>query len=345
MESKLKCELLPTEVKAVTEDADDGLLEALGIAVNESIAMDALPNMLTTPNAGTPVQFLQFWDPEIVRMVTAPRKADEVMGRRIAGDWEDEEVVVKVLERVGQAKPYGDTSNVPFTNTNTEFKKATIVRFESGMEVSHLEQKRAAKMQVSVDAEKREGCSEALAIALNDVAFNGFSDGAGRTYGYLNEPDLPNYTAAARTIENSSFIQIVGLFQAGIAKLIKNTKGLFDPQKDSFEIVLPPSKQAYLTLPTEQYGGISVENWLNKNYPKARLVYAPQLDAANGGADVMYIHADRLNGMPVLAQNVQSVLYFLGFERKPKGQVEDYSAATAGFMLKVPVGLVRYTGV
>lgn len=350
LESILKCELLPSQVTAVEDNESAELLEALGVGVNDKIdldavAMDAAPNMVTANNAGTPVQFLQFWDPVPVRIVTAPRVADDVMGRRIAGSWEDEEVVVKVLERVGQAKVYGDTQNVPFAQMNTTFEHRTIVRFESGFEITHLEERRAARMQVSAEAEKRAASAESLAIMSNNVAFNGWNAGNNRTYGFLNDPKLPAYQTVATPFESATFIQLVAIFQNAIQTLITNTKGLFNGERDTVTITLPPTKKVYLTTPTQYYGGISVEDWLKKNYPNVRIIYAPQLTRANGGADVMYIHIDMLDGQTVLAQNIQSSLYFLGFERKAKGVVEDYSCATAGFMLKQPLGIARFTGI
>lgn len=326
------------------KDAPAGALDELGIAVNDQIAMDALPNMITAASAMTPVQMLQAWDPSIIRVALAPMKADEAFGRRIIGDWEDEEIVTTVLENVGQAQLYGDTANVPFAEINVNFEKRKIQRFELGMLVSHLEEKRYAKMRVSAEGEKRESIVRALSVALNDIAFNGFNDGHGETYGILNDPNKPAYTSAAKAFDSCTYAEAVAQFQAAFSALIAKSNGKVDPEKDSITVLLPPSVKPYLTTPTSQLGA-TVIKWLNENYPKTRLVFCPQMTAANGGENVMFMFADEIDGMQVVNQNVQSPLYFLGFERKAKGQIEDYSAATAGVMIRVPMALVCYTGV
>ena len=43
--------------------------------------------------------------------------------------------------------------------------------------------------------------------------------------------------------------------------------------------------------------------------------------------------------------NIIPDLLFVGFEKKAKGRVEDYSAATSGFFLAQPTGLVRFSGI
>lgn len=331
------------------EDLKNGLANVdagkIGIEVNPNIAMDEAPAMITTVNAGTPNQYLQFMDPDVIRTVVAPLTIDELAGRRIAGDWADEEIVTKVIERIGQAKLYGDKQNVPLASTNVNFEKRKVVRLELGFEISHLEERRAAKMGISNEAEKREGVAQALQIAVNDIGFNGFNGGDGGTYGLFNDPNLPNYISASKTFAAGTFAENVATIQSALAALVSKTKGKVNPKRDAIVIGLPPSVQIYLTTPTKEYGGITVEDWLSANFPRIRLVYAPQFEGANGGANVMYVFAESVDGQAVLHQNVQSSLYMLGFEKTSKSVVEDYSAATAGIMLRLPIGLVRVTAI
>ena len=324
---------------------DSALLEGLGVNV-----FDAAPATITTASSGTPVQKLQMWDPEMIRIATAPTKADDIMGRRIIGDWEDEEIITKVIEPIGQAVGYGDSSNVTLANFNTNFEHRDIVRFELGYEVTRLEEKRAAKMQVSADAEKRFAVTNGLKITMNNVAFNGYNTGNNATYGMLNDPNLSNYitvaTGAGGDTEWSSktFSEITADLRAAFAQLSLQTKGLFEPQNMATTLCLPPSQYEYLTVTTE-IGGYTIKSWLENNYPKCRIELAPQFAGANSNSDVFYLFADRLNEQEVLNQNVQAVLMYLGFEPKAKGKVEDFSNATAGFMLRQPLGLVRYAGI
>lgn len=348
-QTDIRISMSSKQVRGVKDSADSELLDSLGIGI-KSGAMDALPLTVTTANTGTPVQFLQTWIPEAIYIATAPRKADEVMGRDIIGRWEDEEIVRKVVERTGQASLYTDTGNVPLSDDNVNFETRSVVRLEKGVQVLRLEEARASAMQINTEKEKRDGASEALAIGLNNIAFYGVNNGENRTYGYFNDPYLPAYVTVANGASGDSewstktFAEIIADLQTAISQLIKQSNGLFDPKRDDFKLVIPPQQETFLSTPSTQYGA-TVIKWINENYPKMEIVTAPQLTAANGGVDVFYMHADYLNGQKVMSQNVQTVFMFLGFEKKAKGNLEDYTAATAGFMLNMPIGLVRYSGI
>lgn len=86
---------IPAEkVKAFSMDSadvSDKTLDKLGIhytqrAMNEfkAYGMDALPGTITSAST-TPVQFLQQFLPEVIRVVTQARVADRLLGRDIAG--------------------------------------------------------------------------------------------------------------------------------------------------------------------------------------------------------------------------------------------------------------------
>ena len=148
----------PRNVGPVAMDANDVEdfqdLALLGIQLPPSeirsmvaAAMDATnQGLITTANIGTPIQFLQTWLPGYVRTLTAARKIDELIGITTVGEWEDEEVVQGVLENIGQAMPYGDSTNIPLASWNTNFERRSVVRFEKGFQVGVLEEARAARI-------------------------------------------------------------------------------------------------------------------------------------------------------------------------------------------------------
>ena len=95
-------------------------LEMLGISMDSAImpdvkkyfgvsyGMDAgdIVPLQTTATITNPVQFFQYWAPEAVEIVTAARKIDDIVGRTIAGSFEDEQIVTTIMERTGSAHPY-----------------------------------------------------------------------------------------------------------------------------------------------------------------------------------------------------------------------------------------------
>ena len=73
------------------------------------------------------------------------------------------------------------------------------------------------------------------------------------------------------------------------------------------------------------------------------------LTGANGGANVFYLYAERVedgstDGGNVIAQMVPVRFMSLGTERTAKGQIEDFTNALAGVMCKRPWAVVRRSG-
>lgn len=348
----------------MTEVADYSDLSRIGINISErqvrnmmsAFGMDSLQNNLTTASILTPVQFLQTWLPGFVRVLTAARKIDELVGIDTIGAWEDEEAVQGILENTGFAVPYGDLNNVPLSNYNANFERRTFVRFESGMRVGNLEEARAAKIRLNSAQEKRESVTLALEIQRNAVGFYGYNNGANRTYGFLNDPNLPAYVSVAASGSGSStlwsqktFLNITADIREMAAALQNQSQDNINPEDTETTLALATIAYQYLSVVSD-FGISSVREWIKQTYPKMRIVSAPQLNGANGGANVMYLYANRVqdsstdNGK-TFQQLVASKFQMLGVERKAKGYEEDYSNATAGVLVKRPFAIVRRTGI
>lgn len=358
-------EVRPFDMVSAGMDVKDfAQLRDLGIALDGPrggmvrqmvAAMDSLQPLATTASINTPVQFLQNWLPGFVKIVTAARKIDELVGMSTIGSWEDEEIVQGVLEVTGTAVPYGDYTNVPVSSWNVNFEQRTVVRFEEGLFVGRLEEARASRMRVSSSDSKREGAALALEIQRNGIGFYGYNDGANRTYGFLNDPSLPDYITVANTGSGSStlwanktFLQICADIRTAIVQLRKQSKDIIDPESLMLTLALPTDVVDYLSVTSDF--GISVREWMKEAYPKIRVVSAPELSNANAGANVFYLYAESVpdgstDDGRTWIQVVPTKFMVVGVAKVAKGSEEDYSNATAGLMLKRPYAVVRYTGI
>lgn len=329
-----------------------GMIQDLGLS---QMAMDDSQPLVTTASVVTPIQFLQAWLPGFVHVMTQARVADEILGVQTIGSWEDEEVIQGILEPVGEAELYGDLTNIPLASWNTNFERRTVVRWEKGFMVGVLEEARAARMRVNSAAEKRNAVALALEILRNRVAFLGFNGGTNRTYGYLNDPSLPAYVTVAATGTGSSplwstktFLNITADIREAAAALRTRSGSLIDPQATALTLTVAADRVDFLTVTSDF--GISVRDWIAKTFPKMRVVSAPELSGANGGASVFYLHADSVadsgsDGGQVWAQMVPAKFQALGTEKRAKGYVEDFSNALAGVLLKRPYAVVRRSGI
>ncbi|MCD1124815.1 DUF2184 domain-containing protein [Jinshanibacter sp. LJY008] len=319
------------------------------------IGMDALPNMVTTPSIATPEQFLQNWLPGFVAALTTPREIDNLIGIATVGEWEDEEVIQGILEMTGNARVYADYTNIPMSSWNLNFERRTVVRFEEGMGVGVLEEKRAARVRMNSAATKRSAASTSLEINRNKVGFYGYNNGTNRTYGMMNEPSLFPYITLPAGLsgdtkwKSKTYLEITADIRFMFSTLRQQSKNTIKVEKHQTTMCVSIASIDYLSVTSET--GKSVREWLKETYPNCRIECADEFDGANGGEDVVYLYAEVVEGADgstddnrVWVQIVPSKFQVIGVEQKAKGYAEDYSNATAGAMLKRPYAVARFTG-
>lgn len=350
----------------ITLDSADGLqvtmdsLEMQGIGMEPNLhiqmVMDAMPQgTVTTATNQGPVQFLQHWMNRFITAVTQATKADEFMGRTTVGEWFQEEVVLRVRELTGSVRPYGDHAQPPLAGYNWNMEARTIVRFSQGILTGALEEQRLAALGQKASAYESDRAALALAFKLNTnaVAFFGYNLGRNKTYGLLNDPNLPDYvqvpgvalsdTESTTKWEDKDFYEIVRDLTFMVATLQAQCKANFDPRKDAFKFGIPLSCAQYLNKVNEH--GHSVYEFAEKTWPKAEFVDIPEFDNALAGDNVVYIKLQALNANPVVEQIVPATVRLVGAVPRPTGLYELYSDATAGCFVEQPLGVVRFFGV
>ncbi len=307
----------------------------------------------SVPSIGTPIQFLQAWMPGFVQSLTQARQIDTLVGVSTIGRWEDEEIVQGYSERTGNATPYQDNSNVPLTSWNTNFERRSIVRFEQGFMVGRLEEARAAAMNYNSAENKRMQATLSLEVQRNYIGFFGYNSGLGRTYGYLNDPNLPAYVnlpngaGGTPTWATKTTLEIIQDILTSLQALRTQSGNLIDPKKTPITLAVAMSAVDYLSTVTTL--GYSVQQWLTANYPNVRVESAPELNAANGAANVFYLHAEEFgegssDDGRVFTQMVPAKFITIGAQQLVKGYTEDFGNATAGIMAKRSWAIVRRSG-
>ena len=372
-ESVTHSRLAPHQVKPLVMSAKDVAdyeqLASIGIGfepnyLNEAVrilsrgAMDAtwaaVPSAITTPSIVAPIQFLQNWLPGFVKVITAARKIDELTGIATVGNWRDEWVVKGIVEPMGNVAVYKDNTNVPLGDWNVNWQTRTIVRFEAGVSVGRLEQARASAAMLNSDAEKRAASVLNLEIFRNLVGFYGFNNGSNNTYGFLNDPGLPAYTtvqtgAAGYTWALKTFLEITQDLINAFNQLQTQSFDTIDPEKDATTLAIPNTVAQQLSK-LNSLGTLSVRMWLKATYPKCRVVTAPQFASANGGSNVFFIYADKVqdggtDGGDTWIQVVPVKFMALGVEQRAKSYVEDFTNATAGCWLARPFAITAWSGI
>jgi hypothetical protein len=317
------------------------------------VAMDDLQVSVTPATIATPIQFLQNWLPGFVNVITQARKIDELIGIVTAGAWEDEEIVQGMLEQLGTTVPYGDYTNVPLASWNPSWERRTVIRFEEGMRAGVLEEARAARINVNSQAQKREAATLALEISRNRVGFFGFNAGNNRTYGFLNDPNLPaatvfpNGASGFPQWSTKTMLEIIKDIRAMVVALRSQSGDTVDPEKTPLTLAIASNCVDFLTVISDF--GMSVRKWMTDTYPKMRVVSAPELNLAISGDNAAYLYAESIDDTStddkrVWVQVVPAKFRLIGTQQMAKGYEEDYSNATAGVMLKRPFAVVRRYG-
>jgi hypothetical protein len=363
--SAVHSRIAPRDVRPLQMTADQAGeyhdLARIGLGFDErtvrrmqaAFAGDALSAPTLPASITTPVQFLQTWLPGFVFTMTQPRSIDRFVGITTVGAPEDEEIVQPTLEHAGTAAPYGDLTNFPLAGIGNGYERRTVVRGELGFRIGWLEERRSGRADIDAAGQKRAAIGIGLDIFRNTIGFFGFNNGINRTYGFLNDPGLPGYvtvpagTGGGTTWASKTFLEIIADIRSIMGDLQTSSRGTINIRRDPITLALSLAVANQLTKTGEF--GISVEDFIAKTYPNLRIEASPELDGANGGANVMYAYAERVvdggtDGGAVMEQLVPTKFLTIGTETFAKGYAEDALNASAGIMVKRPWAVRRYTG-
>lgn len=348
-------ELAPSQVRAFAHDefpeAEMGDYNRVGVTVAEDADTDGVLNQ-----AGwTPLHFLYYPLNKPIEILTEATVIDKICGRSIVADWETAEIIQPVVEGTGNPQLYGDDNDTPLASFNNDFEKRDVQRFELGIRVGKLEDARIAKMAPlgfkSAYDTKRGWLATSFKLLLNRIGHRGFKNGSASTFGLLNDPNV-SYSTSVSTVRTNVTRWADKTFQEICADLRKMFTDVnissgthFDGMAgDKCKLVLSPA--AKNALATENDHGKSVMQYLKENYEGCEVIGDPMFRNAFGeGIDCAMLIADELNGNKVVDQFIPKAFQLMGVYKDEKHVKEAYTCATAGVMIKQPVGVAIYRGV
>lgn len=358
------------EGKKLSNDAikslamDSATLAKMGIgmprinsAMRNMIAMDSITQPVTTPSIGTPVQFLQEFLAGLVYILTTARKADTLAPVMTVGRWSDQEIVQQVLEHLGAPGLYKDHGDLPLTSWNLVYDRRDIVRFELGLQQQILEDERGQAIDINSAQEKRAALALAFEILRNEVFFNGYTTGGMRTYGILNDPNLPNFVTVATGAgggtewDGKTVDERISDIVTAIQSLRLQSGSNIDPKAMPLKLGLPSNTVDLMhDVDGPNTYGYTVQKWLNENYPNITIEAIPQFEDANAGASVFYLYAETVAGTGTddgrsIYQLVPARMQPLNTVQTVKGFDEGYTNALAGCYVKRGYAIVRFSGI
>ena len=311
-------------------------------------AQDAMPTL--QPSSSTiPAGALAYISREAVEAITRERSGDRALGgSKKLLNWEQEAAFIPFIEKTGQVTPYSDKGNPLLSGLNASFNQFNHYRFSAKYFVGELESKQYSAANIDYVAAMQRAATEAIAIELNRVAFEGFIDNSSNSYlcyGLLNSPALPNYEVAAKTFAAATWEEVLGMFATAITKLTEETGNNINGDSKIRCVI---SASAYATLKSKfTQLGISLAEALEKAYPGLYFVSSAEFDSANANANVMYLIGEsEAGGIGDTTQLGYSEIALMGnVVQTDYGYSQSVSAGTIGAVVLKPNFIVRYSGI
>ena len=324
-------------------------LQAKGFFNSErNVFSDAMPTF-TAQNIGMPAGILTALNPQAVENILALRTGDLALGKREKLlDWADEKYFTPMIERTGQTTPYSDFGMPLVSGLNANFNETGHYRFTAKYQHGNLEAAQYQKGRINYQAFLLSAVTEALAVELNNVAFNGYIKNSSLSYvcyGLLNNPELPNYEAEQTTFEAMTWQNIMNFFTKAVTKLTQKTGNNINGES-RIRVVI--SASAFNSLKSKWTNlGISAYEKLQQLYPNMYFVSAIELDKAEQNNNVIYfIGESNAGGIADSTKLGYSELALAGnVVQTDNGYSQAISAGTCGALVFKPSFIVRYKGI
>lgn len=324
-------------------------LQAKGFFNSErNVFSDAMPTF-TAQNIGMPAGILTALNPQAVENILALRTGDLALGKREKLlDWADEKYFTPMIERTGQTTPYSDFGMPLVSGLNANFNETGHYRFTAKYQHGNLEAAQYQKGRINYQAFLLSAVTEALAVELNNVAFNGYiknSSNAYICYGLLNNPELPNYEEALKTFDAMSWQEVMNFFTKAVTALTQKTGNNINGES-RIRVVI--SASAFNSLKSKWTDlGISAYEKLQGLYPNMNFVSAIELDKAETNQNAIYfIGESNAGGIADSTKLGYSELALAGnVVQTDNGYSQAISAGTCGALVFKPSFIVRYKGI
>ena len=324
-------------------------LQAKGFFNSErNVFSDAMPTF-TAQNIGMPAGILTALNPQAVENILALRTGDLALGKREKLlDWADEKYFTPMIERTGQTTPYSDFGMPLVSGLNANFNETGHYRFTAKYQHGNLEAAQYQKGRINYQAFLLSAVTEALAVELNNVAFNGYIKNSSLSYvcyGLLNNPELPDYEQAQKNFDTMDWQEVMNFFTKAVTKLTQKTGNNINGES-KIRVVI--SASAFNSLKSKWTNlGISAYEKLQQLYPNMYFVSAIELDKAEQNNNVIYfIGESNAGGIADSTKLGYSELALAGnVVQTDNGYSQAISAGTCGALVFKPSFIVRYKGI
>lgn len=270
-------------------------------AAKRQLAMDSAS--VTAPSVGAPSALYTYLDPRIVEILFGVTNANRFFAPVKKGSWTDDFTQFPVEEISGNVGPYADYGDGPSSDTNHEFPVRQSFRYQTSLKYGDLEVAKLGVAGIDLASRKQTAAAQVIAIAENKFQFYGVK--GLKSYGLLNDPNLPASITPISVGGKSTWADKVAANPSDAANIVfndvmklwgelaSNNGGNVDVNN---RIVLGVSNKviSYLTIPNAY--GKTAKTLLTENFSSIEIVQAPELSTGSG--EMLYMVVPELFGEP-----------------------------------------------
>lgn len=317
------------------------ILPSNDILASDAIAMDAVPTLSTTMNAGIPAFMTAYVDPNLINVVFSPMRGAELAGEMKKGDFVTQTAIFPMVETTGEVASYGDWNNGGEVNVNANFPDRQSYRYQAFARWGERQVEMFGEARIQYVAKLREAAVLKLNKFQNQSYFYGI-EGL-RNYGYLNDPSLSAaITASAKTAggtswDNATPEEITDDVIALISQLRKQSAG-YVTTESRITIGLSPTRAGLMTKPN--MFGLSAWDQLQKQYKGLRFVEAVEFgDMESASVQTIIALAEEIDGQDVATAAFTEKLRTHTVIPEASAWFQKLSQGTWGAVIYMPLGV------
>lgn len=253
-----------------------------GFRKDFNMAMDAMPELSTSPSSAVPAMLTTFIDPQVYKVLFAPNKMATIYGEEKRGTWLDETTMFPTAEHTGEVSSYGDFNENGHAGANVVWPQRQQYLFQVMIEYGERETERAGLARINWVAE----LETAAATVMNKFSNLTYAFGVRglQNYGALNDPNLSApLTPAPKAYGGTAWVvngqikatanEIFADIQAMVIQLVNQSNGLIE-EEDAMTLAMSPGSKVALTA-TNSFG-VNVNQLIKDNFPKMKVETAVQ---------------------------------------------------------------------
>jgi len=314
---------------------------------------DAVPNMVSPPNAGMPQMIGTILYPKVIKALTQVFNSIAIGGEEQFGDWVDHTVMMPFGQYTGEAAPYGDYAEGGNAGANFGWISRGIYVSQTQTRYGQREAAQYAKGNINYPAQLEEANAQVVARWHNKVATYGIVNAGGPIRGYLNNPGnpasispLPNGSGGSTLAQNQEPQQQFAQFQNLYRQLIVQTKGNASlngaiDENTAMTFVLPNYLAPWL-LNMNQYMKGNFFDLVKQTFPNVKFVQVPEYET--GGVTTCQLYINSIYGD--WNQKYMFPVKMMSFPVFFKGsyQEQKHAMATMGAVVRFPQAVATLVG-